>query len=127
MSLTWKGEEVEKAMENAVRGGIDEVMALCIASAIPMAPIKTGALRGSIRMEPAQKRGGAIVGRWGSFSIRYAIYQELGTIYMAGKHFLRRAADRHYHKLPRLIRKRLVTTILSGKLGSRFDPFERSD
>ena len=109
MSLVWYGDDVVARTERAIREGIDEVTSACVRSAIPLAPIKTGALRGSIRMIPAREvRTGVIAGLWGSFNINYAIFQELGTIYMSGKRFLRRAANRHYGQLRAAIGRRLA-------------------
>jgi hypothetical protein len=66
----------------------------------------TGTLEGSIRMEPARQVAPTLYrGMFGSFDVNYAIYQELGTRYIAAGHFLRNAADRVFPTLGARLRR----------------------
>lgn len=104
--LHWRGREIKARAVRAAKIGIDETMADCVEDAKTYHPWQnvTGLLEGSIQMRPAQEEGHRVVGRWGSFSVEYAIYQELGTIYMAPNPFLRPAADMWYPELADRIR-----------------------
>ena len=77
--LEWRGNEVTARLQRASRLGIDQTTAACVRLAKEDAPRRTGAYHGSIQMRPAAPRGRAVVGIWGSFSILYAIFIELGT------------------------------------------------
>jgi hypothetical protein len=77
--VNWKGEEVKRKMEQAVRWGIDSTMADCVTTAKSLVRKKTTVLQGSIQMRPAQDVGGKITGYWGSFSVKYALWVEEGT------------------------------------------------
>ncbi len=77
--VNWKGDEVAAKTLAAVRWGIDSVMADCVTTAKANVRKKTTVLQGSIQMRPAADVGGKIVGYWGSFSVNYAIYVEMGT------------------------------------------------
>lgn len=76
--LFWNGEAIEAAAIKASRFGIDETMAKCIQDAKPNTPVVTGALQGSIRLEPARIQRARVIGRWGSFDINYALAVEAG-------------------------------------------------
>ena len=127
----WYGKKVSKKTEIATRVAMDKTMAACIAEAKKLVPVKTGLLQGSIRMKPTANLGGRLIGYWGSFNVKYAIYVELGTkphiirpknkkaLYWPGaahpvmvvhhpgtekRPYLRPAADREYPLLRRRIK-----------------------
>lgn len=107
--LDWRGDEVRQRVEAAARLGIDDTMAACVLEAKNNHGWKnrTGTAERSIRAEPARMEGTRVVGRWGSFDVRYFIYLELGTRFITADHTLRRAADRHYPSLARRIQQHL--------------------
>jgi len=84
--LEWRGDEVKARVERASRLGIDETTAACVRLAKGNAPRRTSAYHGSIQMRPAAPRGKAVIGVWGSFSILYAIFLEIGTGLFGPKH-----------------------------------------
>ncbi len=105
--LKWNGKPViDKAML-ATAKGMDSVMAKCVGMAKSIHPpnVITGTLQGSYRLEPTKQEGGDLVGRWGSYGVLYAIFQELGTSRMSANPVLRPAADRYYPTLPGEIRR----------------------
>lgn len=107
MSLTWKGEAVQQRVLGAARAAVDETMARCVVIAKQLVPVRTATLQGSIEMRPAETQGDRVVGRWGSFRVRYAVYVEVGTGRMSARPYLRPAADREYPQLAERIRRRL--------------------
>lgn len=106
--LKWNDEEIKKKTLDATRLAMDRVMAKCIKESKIMVPVVTATLQGSIRMEPTKLEGDNLVGRWGSYNVMYAIFQELGTSHMAANPFLRPAADKYYPSLPGEIRKAMA-------------------
>lgn len=105
--LRWRGDEVRRAVMAAARGGIDETMARAVVEAKRRVPVLTGTLQGSLQMRPARERGGGVVGLWGSFSVQYAVYVEMGTGRMGARPYLRPAADQEYPGLAGRIQRRL--------------------
>ncbi len=99
----WRGDEIFDEIQEATKEGIDATMALCVQEAKQRVPVRTATLQGSIQLRPAKLIGGDIVGRWGSFTVRYAIFVEMGTGRMSAQPYLRPSADHNYPKLPRLI------------------------
>ncbi len=106
--IKWDDEKVIKKTLDATRLAMDRVMAKCVEQAKATVRVKTTTLQGSIRMEPTKLSGGDLVGIWGSYNVLYAIFQELGTIYMEPWPALRPAADRYYPTLPGEIRRAMA-------------------
>lgn len=133
--LNWNGEEVVKKVIFNARIAMDRVMSKCVIEAKGTVPKVTTALQGSIRMQPTKESGGQLVGRWGSYNIKYAIYIETGTdpyiirpknakalfwdgaahpvkvVHHPGikaQPFLRPAADKFYPTLPAAIRRAMA-------------------
>jgi HK97 gp10 family phage protein len=106
---TWNAGAVEDHIRDAVRRAIDETTAACVARAKSNHPWKnrTGTLEGSIQMRPAQAGPEGIRGEWGSYNVRYALFQEIGTSRMRARPYLRPAAQIEYPRLPDRIRRNL--------------------
>lgn len=105
--FNWRGDDVTRRLVRAAKIGIDETLAACVVEAKSNHPYvnRTGTAEGSVRMVPAQQEGRRIVGRWGSFIVRYFIFLEIGTTRTPGGFpSLRPAADKEYPKLRRRIR-----------------------
>jgi len=100
---------IPKAEAAHILEAIDDVTAAAAIEAKTNHPTwrnVTGALEGSIRMEPAQEIApGRFRGSFGSFDVDYAIYQELGTRFIQAGHFLRNAADIHFPTLSSRLRR----------------------
>lgn len=108
LGFKWRGPAIATAVMQATRRAVDQTMAEAVNIAKPLAPFKTGQLRGSIKFIPSQITGLHVKGRWGSFGVHYAVFQEFGTIYIAAHPFLRPAADQAYPKLRQRIRSNLA-------------------
>lgn len=101
MRLTWNGPRIVAAQIEKAKLAIDQTTAACVQHAKDHHPWRnrTGTLEGSLQMRPAERRGMRIVGQWGSFQVRYAIFLELGTSRMPAYPYLRPAADAEYPRL----------------------------
>lgn len=96
LKLTWRGAEVERKLNRAIEGAMNETMEAARDTAKDYAPVLTGALKDDIRiLQPATLRGSRWVGKWGN-TIYYAIFQEAGTIHIVAKYYLRSAVDVEY-------------------------------
>ena len=111
MPFTWKGDEVEKKIQAATKKAIDETTAAAVIYAKQNHRWKnrTGTLEGSIRMRPAGMKSGRMTGQWGSFTVKYAIYLELGvpSNNFSKMPYLRPAAAAEYPKLAGRIKANL--------------------
>ena len=105
MSLVWYGKQVLSAVKEATKGGINATMLECVNDAQSQLwmghGVKTGIMKGSLHSEAAIEESDAIIGRWGSFDVNYALHQETRLGY------LRYAADRQYPELMRRIVERI--------------------
>lgn len=107
--VTWNGDKVARKVLAIAQDGIDETMAHCVEQAKTLVLVDTATLQGSLKFEPAIIQGLRAIGRWGSFDVNYAIFQEIGPV--TGKRtwafspYLRPSADRWYPLLARTIRK----------------------
>jgi hypothetical protein len=104
MKIDWKGKETHDRVVRAVQQAVDDTTADAVARSRGIAPVKTGALRSSLRAAPARIDRNYVIGTWGSFSIHYAIYVELGRY---ARPYLRPAADATYSRLKDRIRERM--------------------
>ena len=125
--VDWRGDEVLRHTQRAIRYAIDETMSACVDDAKRNVPRVTGTLQGSIQIEPASiDRNGKVVGEWGSFDVNYALAVEMGNRSLVGpphksktpgikasgpgrntgnRNFLRNAADKEYPKLRSRIKR----------------------
>jgi len=108
MIKEWRGDEIRAKMVRAAKWGIDKTMSKAVVYAKSQLwlghGLRTATLQGSIQMRPAEERGRAVVGQWGSFDVHYAIFVELGTSRMKAIPYLRPAADVEYPKLAKRIK-----------------------
>ena len=90
----------------AVKMGMNKVMADCVSYSKDIVPYDTGTLHNSIQIQDfASQNGKSIIGRWGSRSVNYAIFVEFGTIKMDAQPYLRPSADRFYRQLDNRIKE----------------------
>ena len=104
--LKWYGDKILRDVNHEVKRAMTKVMASGIQTAKAQHPpnVRTGTYQGSIQLRPVIERAGQKVGFWGSFDVNYAIYLEMGTVYIQEYRPLRNAADQHYPELPGLLR-----------------------
>ena len=104
-SLTWHGDKIKAKLQDAQRLAIDETTGACVEPAKNRVRVKTRILQGSIQFRPARREGSRTVGRWGSFDVNYALWQEIITFSRAGHQpYLRPAAAEEYPKLAARVR-----------------------
>lgn len=110
MPLRWRGSEIAAKVEAASKLAIDQTTSDAVNHAKQNHPWKnvTGTLEGSLQMRQAEVDGMRVVGTWGSFTVQYAIFLELGTSRMPAYPYLRPAADATYHLLAARIRANLA-------------------
>lgn len=102
MSLDWRGDELVSKIRKAQMAGVNATMAEASISAKNSHEWKnrTSDLEGSIGISKyARRTSTGAEGFWGSQSVKYAIFHELGTARMRARPYLRPAADRTYPKL----------------------------
>lgn len=100
MQITWRGAAVLQHVRNAEVAGAKHVADDCVAMAKTIVNVATGELRDSIEAHEPVKQGSRLALEWGSFTIYYAIWQELNH-----KPYLRPSADACYPRLARYIRE----------------------
>ena len=110
-------EQVQRKLEQVardLRGGpvlsaMREATLLVSRGAKAFAPVDTGRLRASIIPEVVQ-HAEVVQGIVGS-NVSYAGYQELGTKYMPGKRYLRRAYERYKGYIKSIIEKAVAQIV----------------
>jgi len=85
---------------------VDSLATSIAGNAKTFAPVKTGHLRRSITKAETLRSHDSIVGKVGT-NVFYAIFQEFGTIYFAGRFFFTRALEIAKREAPRLLKDRL--------------------
>lgn len=102
MPLEWNGRQVAERATKAAMLGVDKTLADCVPFAKRNHPWhnRTGTAEGSIRVvQEAKVDGEGVAGRWGSVSVLYFIFLELGTRRMEARPILRPTADAIYPRL----------------------------
>jgi hypothetical protein len=102
-TIKWLGKQLAAKIEKAEMGAIDETCGSCVPLAKDRVHVKTRLLQGSIQFRPARREGNRIVGKWGSFDVVYALWQEV-LPEPRGKPYLRVSADIEYPKLAARVR-----------------------
>lgn len=93
--VIWRPQGLkDKTREQSV-GWLHRSLAMLTAEAKRRAPVRTGRLRASITWEVDEEM---LSGRYGS-NVSYAIFQELGTSKISGKHYLEGALQKLKGKL----------------------------
>ena len=81
--VEWHGDAILKRLDEAQRLGIDTTMLACVRSCqARRARARLAHYRAACAKEAwqvAHKEGGRWVGRWGSFDVNYALWQEIST------------------------------------------------
>jgi hypothetical protein len=77
--LDWKGELVINKTFLAAGRAVDRFLSGCVIRSKGRVPFRTGTLQRSLQMRGAVRTQDAVVGAWGSFSVRYALPVETGT------------------------------------------------
>ena len=110
--LTWRGKEIEQAVNRATIEGMRETLGELVDVAKSLAPVDTGALRDDIQFQEPYETEHQIRSRWGNFTVRYSIFQNWGTYRIQPVLYLERAMDAVLGsgKLPANIRKALRGT-----------------
>lgn len=101
--IEWRGQQVKDKIIKATKKGIDSVLDDSVRLAKNLVHTRFFFLQGSIQMRPAKQIGDQIFGRFGSWSMDYAIYQELEK-FKGSKPYLRPSADIYFPKLKKRIR-----------------------
>jgi hypothetical protein len=100
--LIWHGDEIKSRVEASIADAMNATLADAVAQAQQpgWTPRDTGTLANSITFEGVKRDGNGWLGSFGSYDVHYAIYVEIGTYKMAGRFYLRRAADAIFPTLP---------------------------
>jgi hypothetical protein len=95
----WNGDAISADYDQAARRGLEATAADMVAPAQARTPRVTGTAQGSVRFEPAVKRGSKWVVLFGSFNVAYYIWLEIGARGRAGGRMLQSAMDEHWGEL----------------------------
>lgn len=100
--LDWHGDDFKSRINRAIEDAMNATLIDAVAQTKQpgWTPFEFGNLVNSITFEGAKRDGGGMTGSFGSYDVHYAIYQEVGTYKMAGRFYLRRAADQIFPTLP---------------------------
>lgn len=87
--LLWRGDAVKDDVMRSLAREFERTAEQAVRGAKRYAPVRTGRLRQSLRIQSINRRRARVA--WGS-DLDYALYQEVGTSRVVGKHYLRRSA-----------------------------------
>lgn len=104
--LDWLGDAIKGRIRRAEKQAIDDTTAACVIPAKDRVHVRTRILQGSIQSRDAVEEEDRVVGRWGSFDVNYAFWQEV-LPEPRGRSYLRPAADEEYPKLAGRIKEAL--------------------
>ena len=104
VKFTWRGELHKAAAAEAQRRGLTAAAADAVTVAQTVVPVDTGNLKNSITFTPVKGGGKGYSTQFGSFTINYALWVEIGTRKMSAQPYIRPAADRIGPKLGDYIR-----------------------
>ncbi len=96
----WK-TDFTKLIKDAVQKSLTEAATIVEATAVTLAPYKTGTLRNSITKKVGNEY--AIVGT----NLDYAIYVEYGTAKMSARPFMRPALDNNRNRIVKIFKKNI--------------------
>jgi len=101
LEVNWNGDAVIDQYNMSIIKGMTKTMADCVINAKDIVPVDTGTLRNSIKIInfPKTDTDGTVSGTWGSASVNYALWVEIGTSRASAQPYLRPSADKHYPKL----------------------------
>jgi HK97 gp10 family phage protein len=118
-NVEWMGEEVKRRAEQAIKTAVWEIGLEVEGQAVELAPIDLGRLKGSITTQMAErgsevrapaeaedkigKPGGALDAHVGT-NVKYAEYQEYGTVRNRAQPYLRPALQIARGKAPEIVK-----------------------
>ena len=96
VKLQWNGPVIQQQVLEAARKGMNATLSDCALQAQQPGYVRrdTGNLAASIRFNATQLSGTRLQGSFGAY-MEYSIWQEIGTRFMSGTHYLQRSADLH--------------------------------
>ena len=94
-TIAWYGEGLTEQVEAEMQRRFESLAKKMVTEAKRRCPVDTGRLRDSIRIGTISKGTfkHTFALTWGSYGVRYALYQEYGTIYHRARHYLSGARD----------------------------------
>lgn len=92
-------DEIKKMFQSTMMDWLDAIGEDAAMTAAEKAPVDTGALKKSIDYAIVADEKAVYIGT----NIPYAIYQELGTFRIAGKHYLQFGASAHANEYGKLL------------------------
>lgn len=108
-TLTWLGDKVRDAINEARQEALEEVAQKCVDDVKAQ---RSGRLAEKVEKREVIVEGSAAGVQWGYFEpprageLFFELFIEVGTPYITGDNAKRNAADRHYPDLPAGIRRK---------------------
>ena len=106
--LEWHGKETLDAIIRATNQALEEGAGMVGGEAKSMVPVKTGALRDSIRVEKSRFSDGGFLVKAGGSGAYHANLVELGTKNMQARPFLRPALHKSEGKIKEMVASRVA-------------------
>ena len=103
IQFTDNSKEVSESIKSALLKGLETCGLVAEGYAKKLAPVDTGNLRNSITHDVDDGEPAAYIGT----NVEYAPYQELGTIHMKAKPFLKPAVADHANEYRKIIENEL--------------------
>ena len=84
-------DKLTKEEEEKINAWLDAIGQDAVSTTLPFVPVDTGRLKNSIAHEVSESEKAVYIGT----NVEYAVYQEVGTSKIPGKHFLQFGATAH--------------------------------
>ena len=108
--MEWYGDDVTRAVKQKLPWAVREACVIVQGAAKVLSPVDTGALKGSITIEPINEYSGKV----GPAMDPYDIFVEMGTRKMAAQPYMRPAADNNRKRVADMLGVAIGEAVRAG-------------
>ena len=108
--MEWYGDDVIRSVQKKLPWAVREACVIVQGAAKALSPVDTGALKGSITIEPINDYSGKV----GPAMDPYDIYIETGTRKMAAQPYMRPAADNNRKRVADMLGVAIGQAVTAG-------------